>query len=284
MKQQYASLIIFITLVTSSALASIGSYRATERRIVDDLNNALANTLAEKRNGWLTTDTIKAYRRLQGVMDGNIALSSKDNTFCRYLTIPQLRGVAYVRLDVMAYGESHDPRRMEADGHLCSDTVVWRMKELGASVAVRSYARCTVASVFGMSDQRLPFGLCLSAMLWAVLSVIYFRKNTTAVLERMEHYGGLVLSADGKCFCNALGEPVKLTPMQHRLMRMFFDSPSRCLSKQEICDALWPRKENADDTLYTLIRRLKPVLETSSDLRIEAERGRAYRLTVKEQG
>ena len=37
----------------------------------------------------------------------------------------------------------------------------------------------------------------------------------------------------------------------------------------------------ADETLYTLIRRLKPVVEQYSDLKIESDRSRAYRLTTK---
>ena len=32
------------------------------------------------------------------------------------------------------------------------------------------------------------------------------------------------------------------------------------------------------DTLYTLIRRLKPIIEEHSELKIESDRGRAYEL------
>ena len=69
--------------------------------------------------------------------------------------------------------------------------------------------------------------------------------------------------------------------MQHQLMELFFLSPTHSLTKAEICDALWPKKPDATDTLYTLIRRLKPVIEQHSDLKIEADRGRAYELRVK---
>ncbi len=74
---------------------------------------------------------------------------------------------------------------------------------------------------------------------------------------------------------------MKLTPMQQQLMEMFFRSPSHLLTKSEICEALWPKKDDASETLYTLIRRLKPVIEQHSDLKIEADRGRAYELKIK---
>ena len=67
--------------------------------------------------------------------------------------------------------------------------------------------------------------------------------------------------------------------MQYQLMEMFFKSPSHQLTKTEICDALWPKKPDASETLYTLIRRLKPVIEQNSTLKIESNRGKAYRLT-----
>ncbi len=64
-------------------------------------------------------------------------------------------------------------------------------------------------------------------------------------------------------------------------MEMFFQSPSHSLTKAEICDALWPKKPDASETLYTLIKRLKPVIEQHTDLKIESDRGKAYELKIK---
>ena len=44
---------------------------------------------------------------------------------------------------------------------------------------------------------------------------------------------------------------------------------------------LWPKKDDANETLYTLIRRLKSVVHEQTDLDIEAERGKGYQLKVK---
>jgi DNA-binding response OmpR family regulator len=64
--------------------------------------------------------------------------------------------------------------------------------------------------------------------------------------------------------------------MQEQLLKLFFAAPRHSLSKQEICDSLWPRKPDASDTLYTLIKRLKPVLEEQGGLQITSDRGKGY--------
>jgi len=69
--------------------------------------------------------------------------------------------------------------------------------------------------------------------------------------------------------------------MQQQLMEMLWLSPSHKLSKTEICDALWPKKPDASETLYTLIRRLKPIIEEHSDLKIESDRSKSYGLTIR---
>ena len=94
-------------------------------------------------------------------------------------------------------------------------------------------------------------------------------------------FGGLTYSETEDCFYAVDGSMMRLTPMQHQLMEMFFHSPSHSLSKAEICETLWPKKPDANDTLYTLIRRLKPVIEQHSNLKIESDRSKAYRLTTR---
>ena len=71
--------------------------------------------------------------------------------------------------------------------------------------------------------------------------------------------------------------------MQEQLIRMFWNAPSHALTKEEICTALWPKKDDANDTLYTLIRRVKPIIESHTNLRIVADRGKSYSLEIKEQ-
>ena len=132
----------------------------------------------------------------------------------------------------------------------------------------------STATIFSLSDQRPSMVLWLVVLLWSLFCFYQHRRQMA-----MGMYGGLILR-DGR-FTNAKGNVVKLTPMQQQLMEMLWRSPSHQLSKTEICNALWPKKEDANETLYTLIRRLKPIIEQHSSLRIEADRGKSYGLTVK---
>jgi DNA-binding response OmpR family regulator len=141
---------------------------------------------------------------------------------------------------------------------------------------LRCEPKCSVATIFAMSDQRPASILWTVALLWGFYCFWHYRKRGALVA-----FGGLAYSeAEGR-FYDAKGQQVRLTPMQQQLMEMFFRSDSHQLSKTEICDALWPKKDDANDTLYTLIRRLKPIIEAHSDLKIESDRGRAYELKAR---
>ena len=113
------------------------------------------------------------------------------------------------------------------------------------------------------------------------LGYVLVASETKSSLVGWQQLWGLTYSEAEGLFYAADGTQVQLTPMQHRLMEMFFRSPSHSLSKTEICEALWPKKPDASETLYTLIRRMKPVIEQHSNLKIEADRGRAYELKIK---
>lgn len=144
----------------------------------------------------------------------------------------------------------------------------------------KAYARCSEATIFSLSDQRLTAVLWSMTLLWAAFC-FYRRRQAVVQLAGMLQYGGLSYAEADGAFYDAQGQRVKLTPMQQQLLEMFFRSEDHLLSKTEICDALWPKKPDASETLYTLIRRLKPVIEQHSDLKIESDRGRAYELTIK---
>ena len=136
----------------------------------------------------------------------------------------------------------------------------------------KAYAHCSKATIFSLSDQRPAALLWLTTALWAMF--LWHRRPRCS-------FGGLIYAEHESRFYTADGKPMQLTPMQHQLMTMFFQSPSHSLTKTEICDALWPKKPDASETLYTLISRLKPVVEQHSDLVIESDRSKAYRLTTK---
>ena len=140
-------------------------------------------------------------------------------------------------------------------------------------------ANCDFATIFMLSDQRASASLVVIGMLWLIASTIYMRRHKPELIVQGIAYGGLILNNDR--FCNATGERIHLTPMQHTLLEMFLKSDDHTLTKQEICDRLWPKKPDANDTLYTLIRRIKPIIEANSNLKIESDRGRSYSLEVR---
>ena len=132
----------------------------------------------------------------------------------------------------------------------------------------------STATILSLSDQRPAMVLWSMALLWGLFCLYQQRRSMALGL-----YGGLALQ-QGR-FIDAKGCVVKLTPMQQQLMEMLWLSPTRQLSKAEICDALWPKKPDASETLYTLIRRLKPIIEEHSNLKIESDRGKSYGLRVR---
>lgn len=140
-------------------------------------------------------------------------------------------------------------------------------------------ANCSFATTFMMSDQKASGSLFVFGALWLLGSLWYVRRNKPELIVQGFEYGGIVFHDDK--FMTVSGEQIRLTPMQHTLLEMFMNSEDHSLSKQEICDRLWPKKPDASDTLYTLIRRIKPIIETHSTLKIESDRGKSYSLKLR---
>lgn len=205
------------------------------------MNRALALTLAEKQEGWITPDTIRTYRS--------------------HLQLTALRDKSYL---TYALGDSGNGIR--------SNTM--RGQDKLSQYYFRGYANCSVASVWRLSDQRLPLALSLLTVAWCVFSCLMLRKRHFEAVP----FGGIVYLPESRSFVNSRRETVSLTPMELQLMQLFYSSPDHRLTKQQICDALWPKKPDASDTLYTLIRRLKQVLRQQTNLQIVSGRGKDYQL------
>ena len=140
-------------------------------------------------------------------------------------------------------------------------------------------ANCDIMTILMLSDQRASGALLFVGILWMMCSLWYVRRFKPEMFAKALSYGGIVFTNDR--FITAKGEHIHFTPMQHSLMEMFMMAESHSLSKQEICDRLWPKKPDASDTLYTLIKRVKPILEANSNLKIESDRGKSYMLKIK---
>ena len=238
------AILIFVFMTCCSIWASYSSYRHTKQRIVDDMNQALALTLAEKSSCWITPDTIQDYRS--------------------HLKLNELKDCSFV------YYAMND--RQEG---LCSRKMKWQKNH--QAIRFQGYANCSAASIFSMSDQSMSSILSILTMLWVIASFFYFRHHH----KDMMVLGGLMMNTTDEYFYDLHHQPIKLTPMQMQLMRMFFTSANHKISKHEICTTLWPKKPDASETLYTLIRRLKPIVEKNGNLEIVSERGKDYQLRIR---
>lgn len=282
------SMALTFLLVVLSFSFGYRSYSQAERRVVSDLNQALQRTVLQNKDLWLNADTIRTYVKLQEVMGAPVSVSSSNRKFAEALSLPQLRDVSTLSLHILKKNDQPALLHEMPAGYLVSDTLLWLSTAADASgltLSFRGYAQCSAALIFSLSEQTIPVLLLLAALLWGGFSYFHFRrKNAPADGKRDENiisFGNLSLSLHEACFYNEEQEKLKLTPMQYALMEMFYLSSSHQLFKTDICQSLWPGKENADETLYTLIRRLKPIVEDNSNLKITTDRGRAYGLELK---
>ena len=141
-------------------------------------------------------------------------------------------------------------------GEMAFITYTVRCERGGWKVTFDTEAKCSAAMIWSLSDQRLSAWLSVMALLSLALS---FRGRRQLRPITMDSFSA-----------------THLTPMQRQLMEMFVASGSHRLSKHEICDALWPKKDDASETLYALISRLKRELDKTSSFDIISDRGRAY--------
>lgn len=201
----------------------------------------------------ITQDVNRALEQVLAKMPDNVVTTDTIRCYRNCLTIAELRDTAGIAM-----------RTVRKDGRLETTLV--------------AEANCGFATTFVLSDQRASGSLFVVGMLWLLGSLWYAKRKRSELMVGLS-YGGIVYN-DGK-FTTLSGEQIRLTPMQHSLLEMFITNDTHTLSKQEICDRLWPKKPDASDTLYTLIRRIKPIIEANGALKIESDRGKSYSLKIK---
>ena len=255
-------ILIFIVLCFTAMATSYGSYRKAQRNIESDLQQALAKTINEKGVETMRQDSIRAYRSIARTEGEMMTIAVGDETLRRHLRNQQLGEMAFI-----TYTVGRERGR-------------WK-------VTFDTEAKCSAAMIWSLSDQRLPAWFAAMALLSLALSFRGRRQSQpttnrepSSSLEWPRCEGGRQsqpITMD--CF-----SATHLTPMQRQLMEMFVASDSHRLSKHEICDVLWPKKDDANETLYALISRLKRELDKTSNYDIISDRGRAYVLKQRKSG
>lgn len=155
-------------------------------------------------------------------------------------------------------------------GRIASDSIIIVPEKAvdGLAIQVQGFADCSMATVFAASDQTLP-GVLLTLSFISMGSMIFIRKEKKECLEDSAVPASVCPSLDG----------IKLTPMQRQLTQMLLDAPGRKVDKASLCSALWGNKSNADESLYTLVRRTKAAL-ADSDMELICNRGDSYELRI----
>ncbi len=207
-----------------------------------------------RTKGLIAQDVNSALEQVLAKMPDNVVTTDTIRCYRNCLTIAELKDTAGIAI-----------RTVRRDGRLETKLV--------------AEANCSFATTFMMSDQKASGSLLMVGMLWLLGSLWYVRRNRSELIVQGLSYGGIVYNNDK--FMTQSGEQIHLTPMQHSLLEMFITAETHTLSKQEICDQLWPKKPDANDTLYTLIRRIKPIIEANSMLKIESDRSKSYSLKIK---
>ena len=207
-----------------------------------------------RTKGLIAQDVNRALEQVLAKMPGNVVTTDTIRCYRNCLTIAELKDTAGIAM-----------RTVRRNGRLETKLV--------------AEANCGFVATFMMSDQKASGSLLMVGMLWLLGSLWYVRRNRPELIVQGLSYGGLVYNNDK--FMTQSGEQIHLTPMQHSLLKMFITAETHTLSKQEICDRLWPKKPDANDTLYTLIKRIKPIVETHSTLKIESDRGKSYSLKIR---
>ncbi len=248
------AIIVFFSLMIPSLFLGYGNYVATKEYIIADMNQALAKTILVKTPEKVTTDTLKTFRS--------------------HLKINQLKETSYLSIC------TEEPSKVS----FCSDTMSYKCGV--EKYHIRAYPNCTKAAVFDMSEQTIPSMLFIISLCWGMFSMAYLhKKNRTELLADVNSqtitFGNLSFSNATSLFYNEKQETINFTPMQLSFMKMLITSEHKRVAVDEICHNLWGGKENAKESLYTLVRRLKPVVENNSNIRIVSDKNGYYTLTIE---
>ena len=186
---------------------------------------------------------------------------------------------AYSQASSQAYdGLILDIMMPEMDGL----TVLSRLRREGKNMPVlmltaKSELEDRIKGLDSGADDYLPKPFDMSELLARVRAML--RRRDTYHPETI-NFGGMELTPD-TCQLSANGKIFSLSRREYQLMELFMAAPDHRLGQQDICDHLWPKKPDASATLYTLIRRLKNILDQATDITIECQRSESYQLITK---
>lgn len=256
-------LLLPLALMIASVISCCFSYSNARQNITDDLNDAMVALANKNSELWTSPDTIAALRQMYHTTHKPLIYQASDLNF----KIPLLKDEAYFTLALV------DKKNTAPKIHrskIASDSIMLVPQSAADGLAIRlqGFADCSMATVFFASDQTFP-GILLSLSILSMAGMLIWKRKETDLIETDPLALPTSPSLDG----------IRLTPMQRQFAQMLLDAPDMKVDKRTLCETLWGNKSNAEESLYTLVRRTKAAL-AKADMEIVCNRGESYELRV----
>lgn len=253
-----------LAFMIASVITCCFSYSNAKQNIANDLNDAMFALANENSELWTRPDTIAAIRHMHETTHKPLIYQASDVNFRN----PMLKDEAYFTLALVDTNNNGSHRI--GGNKISSDSIIIMPERAadGLAIQVQGFADCSVASIFSASDLTLP-GILFSLSILSMASLLIWKRKETETPEAEFIAIPTSPSLDG----------IKLTPMQRQLARMLLEAPGMKVDKRSLCESLWGNKSNAEESLYTLVKRTKNAL-AQANMEIVCNRGDSYELRI----
>lgn len=253
-----------LALMIASLVTSCFSYSSAKQNLASDLNDAMLALANENSEIWTRQDTIEALRQMHETTHKPLIYQASDVNFRN----SALKEEAYFTLALV---DKKNAAPKIQGNKIASDSIMLVPERAvdGLAIQVQGFADCSMASVFAASDQTLP-GVLFTLSILSMASMFVWRRKESEIPEiEPALIGSVVHPLDG----------IKLTPMQRQFAQLLLDAPEMRVDKATLCATLWGNKSNAEESLYTLVRRTKTAL-SAANIEIICNRGDSYELRI----
>ena len=252
-----------LALMIASVVSCCFSYSYAKQNITDDLNDAMFALANENSELWTRPDTVAAIRQMYETTHKPLIYEASDVNFRN----TSLKDEAYFTLALVDKKNAASAIR---GNKIASDSIMLVPERAtdGLAIQVQGFANCSMASIFNASDQTLP-SILFTLSILSMASMIVWKRREPDMSETEFIAIPAFPSLDS----------IKLTPMQRRFAQMLLDAPDMKVDKRTLCETLWDNKSNAEESLYTLVRRTKTAL-AQSGMEIVCNRGDSYELRI----
>lgn len=254
-----------LAFMIASVITCCFSYSNAKQNIANDLNDAMFALANENSELWTRPDTIAAIHHMHETTHKPLIYQASDVNFRN----PMLKDEAYFTLALV---DTNNGSHRIGGNKIASDSIIIMPERAadGLAIQVQGFADCSVASIFSASDLTLP-GILFSLSILSMASMLIWKRKEPETPEAEFIAIPASPSLDG----------IKLTPMQRQLARMLLEAPGIKVDKRSLCESLWGNKSNAEESLYTLVKRTKNAL-AQANMEIVCNRGDSYELRIND--